>query len=153
VKTKTRPRRDDYRYLAPLTTRWADNDVYGHVNNAHYYALFDTAVNRFLVEAGGLDFHRGAVIGYVVASECRYFDPVAYPDALEVGVRVEHLGTSSVRYAVALFRDGDEAARAAGAMVHVFVDRASGRPTPLPGPLRAALETIFSAPEGAARGP
>jgi acyl-CoA thioester hydrolase len=136
------PPRAAYAWFLPVSTRWMDNDVYGHVNNAHYYALFDSAINRYLIEQGGLDIHKGAVIGYVVSSSCDYFAPVAYPDDLEVGVRVGRLGTSSVSWEVALFRQGDDAARAAGAMVHVFVDRTSGRPTPLPAPLRAALEAI-----------
>lgn len=140
------PRRDAYRYFQPVTTRWMDNDVYGHVNNAHYYSFFDTVVNRYLVDAGGLDIHGGEVVGFIVASECRYFAPVAYPDPLDVGVRVERLGTSSVHYGVALFRAGDEVARAAGAMVHVFVDRAGGKPAPAPPRLRAALELIAVVP-------
>jgi acyl-CoA thioester hydrolase len=123
-----------------------DNDLYGHVNNAHYYSFFDTVVNRYLVEVGGLDIHRGPVVGYVVASACEYFAPVAYPDLLEVGVRVDKLGTSSVRYGVALFRAGDPTARAAGSMVHVFVDRGSSQPTPVPAAVREALQKIVAAP-------
>lgn len=144
------PRREEYRYVEPVTSRWMDNDVYGHVNNAHYYALFDTAVNRYLVEEGGLDLHRGAVVGYVVSSGCDYFAPVAFPDPLEVGVRVEKLGTSSVRYGVALFRAGDASARAAGFMVHVFVDRSSSTPTPIPAALRAALQQLVAPSPGPA---
>jgi acyl-CoA thioester hydrolase len=139
---RTPPRREHYRYVQPVTSRWMDNDLYGHVNNAHYYSFFDTVVNRYLVEAGGLDIHRAAVIGYVVASGCEYFAPVAYPEPLEVGVMVEKLGTSSVRYGVALFRAGDATARAAGHMVHVFVDRASSQPTAIPAALRAALQEL-----------
>jgi acyl-CoA thioester hydrolase len=122
-----------------------DNDLYGHVNNAHYYSFFDSVVNRFLVEVGGLDIHRGPVVGYVVASACEYFAPVAYPELLEVGVRVERLGSSSVHYGVALFRAGDATARAAGSMVHVFVDRGSSEPTPIPASLRQALQSIVVA--------
>ena len=142
------PRREEYRYVQPVTSRWMDNDVYGHVNNAHYYSFFDTVVNLYLVEAGGLDIHRGEVVGYVVASGCDYFAPVAYPDPLEVGLRVEKLGTSSVRYGVALFRAGDATARAAGFVVHVFVDRASSKAAPVPATLRAALQGIMAAPPG-----
>jgi acyl-CoA thioester hydrolase len=123
-----------------------DNDLYGHVNNAHYYSFFDTVVNRYLVEAGGLDIHRGPVIGWVVASACEYFAPVAYPDALEVGVRVDRLGSSSVTYGAALFRTGDAEARAAGTMVHVFVDRATSKATPVPARLREALEALVVGP-------
>jgi acyl-CoA thioester hydrolase len=126
----------------PVTTRWLDNDVYGHVNNAHYYSLFDSAINRFLIERGGLDIHRGAAVAYVVSSSCDYFAPVAYPDPLEVGVRVDRLGTSSVHWGLAVLRAGDEVARAAGAVVHVFVDRATSRPLALPAAIRSALEAI-----------
>jgi acyl-CoA thioester hydrolase len=125
-----------------------DNDLYGHVNNAHYYSFYDTVVNQYLVEVGGLDIHQGTVVGYVVASGCDYFAPVAYPDPLEVGVRVEKLGTSSARYGVALFRAGDGSARAAGFMVHVFVDRGSSQPTPIPAGLRAALQAIAAPSPG-----
>jgi acyl-CoA thioester hydrolase len=145
---RTPLQRSAFPYVQPVTTRWMDNDVYGHVNNAHYYSFFDTVVNRYLVEEGGLDIHRGEVVGYVVASECAYHAPVAYPEALEVGVRVERLGTTSVRYGVALFRAGDGTARATGAMVHVFVDRTSGRPSPPPPQVRRALEAIASNAEG-----
>ncbi len=136
------PRRGEYAWFAPVTTRWLDNDVYGHVNNAHYYALFDTAINRFLIERGGLDIHRGGEVAYIVSSHCDFFAPVAYPEALEVGVRVDRLGTSSVHWGLALFRARDEAARAAGGVVHVFVERATSRPVALPARIRAALETI-----------
>jgi acyl-CoA thioester hydrolase len=139
---KVAPRRADYAWFRPITPRWMDNDVYGHVNNAHYYAYFDTVVNRYLIEAGGLDIHGGSVVGYVVASACDFLRPVAYPEDLEVGLRVNHLGRSSVRYGVALFAAGDEAARAAGTLVHVFVDRGTSRPVDVPGRLRRALEAI-----------
>lgn len=142
MSRKPAPRRADYARFLPVTTRWMDNDVYGHVNNAHYYSFFDSAINRFLVERGGLDIHRGAVVGWVVSSSCDYFAPVAYPEELEVGLRVDRLGRSSVRYGLGVFRAGDEEARAAGSVVHVFVDRATSRPIPLPGPLRSALEAI-----------
>jgi acyl-CoA thioester hydrolase len=139
------PTRAEYAWFHRVTTRWMDNDVYGHVNNAHYYAYFDSAINAWLVERGGLDVRSSPVIGYVVSSSCDYFAPVAYPETVEVGVRVERLGTSSARYAVALFREGDDRARAAGSMVHVFVDRGADRAVPIPGPLRAALELLRKA--------
>jgi acyl-CoA thioester hydrolase len=123
-----------------------DNDIYGHVNNAHYYSFFDSVVNRYLIEVGGLDIHGGPVVGYVVASACEYFAPVAYPDPLEVGLRVEKLGSSSVTYGVALFRAGDDVARAAGTMVHVFVDRAASQSTPIPARIRGALEALVVTP-------
>jgi acyl-CoA thioester hydrolase len=142
VPTKTAPRRGEYAWFLPMTTRWMDNDVYGHVNNAHYYSLFDSAVNRFLIERGGLDIHGGDVVAWVVSSSCDYFAPVAYPDALEVGMRVDRLGRTSVTYGLAVFKAGDDGARAAGSVVHVFVERATSRPTALPERLRAALQEI-----------
>jgi acyl-CoA thioester hydrolase len=138
----TRTTRDAYRWHVPITTRWMDNDVYGHVNNVVYYAFFDTVINRFLIEVGGLDIHAGAVIGLCVASGCAYHAPVAYPDALEAGLRVAHLGTSSVRYEVGIFREGDTLSSADGHFVHVFVGRADRRPVPIAGPLRSALERL-----------
>jgi len=139
---KVAPRRADYAWFRPITPRWMDNDVYGHVNNAHYYAYFDTVVNRYLIEAGGLDIHGGSVAGYVVSSACDFLRPVAYPEDLEVGLVVSHVGTSSVRYGLALFAAGDDGARATGTMVHVFVDRGTSRPVPVPERLRRALEAI-----------
>lgn len=149
MPTKPAPRRGAYAWFLPATTRWMDNDVYGHVNNAHYYSLFDSAVNRFLIERGGLDIHRGDVVGWVVSSSCDYFAPVAYPDDLEIGLRVDRLGNSSVSYGLAVFRAGDETARAAGAVVHVFVDRRTSRPTSLPERLRTALQEIATVRQGA----
>jgi acyl-CoA thioester hydrolase len=150
MATPSLPRREAYSFFVPLSTRWMDNDVYGHVNNAHYYSFFDSAVNRFLIDQAGLDIHGGAVVGYIVSSSCDYFAPVAYPEELEVGVRCDKLGNSSVRYGVALFRRGGEEARAAGTMVHVFVDRATSKPVPLPAPLRGALSQILRPSEAAA---
>ena len=143
-----RPDRSAYRRFATIQTRWEDNDVYGHVNNVVYYSFFDTAVNRYLIEAGALDIEAGAVIGLVVETQCRYHAPLAFPDILDVGIRVARVGTSSVRYEVAVFRQGggeagaEEAAAADGHFVHVYVDRATRRPVPLPDALRAALEAI-----------
>ncbi|GHF44992.1 thioesterase [Deinococcus metalli] len=134
--------RADYPYHHPTPTRWADNDVYGHVNNVTYYAYFDTAVNAYLAARGALDLHAGSVIGLVVETGCAYFAPAAFPDALSVGVRVARVGTSSVRYELAVFRGADEAACAQGYFVHVYVDRATRRPTALPDALRAALEAL-----------
>jgi acyl-CoA thioester hydrolase len=140
-----RPDRTAYRRFATIQTRWEDNDVYGHVNNVVYYSFFDTAVNRYLIEAGALDIEAGAVIGLVVETQCRYHAPLAFPDILDVGIRVARVGTSSVRYEVAVFRQGGEVAAAAdGHFVHVYVDRATRRPVPLPEPLRAALEAIHA---------
>jgi acyl-CoA thioester hydrolase len=140
------PRRAEYPREDEVTTRWMDNDVYGHVNNAHYFAYFDSAINRHLIREGGLDIHGGAIVGFVVASRCDYFRPVRYPDPLAVGLCTDRVGTSSVTYGLALFLGDEEEARAAGAMTHVFVDRASGKPVPIPPRLRAALEAIARRP-------
>ncbi|KJH79644.1 acyl-CoA thioesterase [Pseudomonas sp. KSR10] len=134
--------RADYRHFQPITTRWHDNDIYGHVNNVVYYSYFDSAVNAYLIERGGLDIHEGEVVGFVVSSSCDYFASIAFPDALEVGMRVGKLGNSSVQYELAIFKVGEEQACAAGRFVHVFVDRASNRPTPIPDGLRTALEAL-----------
>jgi len=133
---------DAYRYFMPVSTRWMDNDLYGHVNNVVFYSYFDTAANRYLIEEGGLDVHAGAVIGLVVESQCRYHAPVAYPERLRVGVRVERLGERSVTYGIAVFREGGDVAVADGTFVHVFVDRATRRPVVIPPALRQALERI-----------
>ncbi|MGH1569475.1 acyl-CoA thioesterase [Methylobacterium sp. P31] len=142
---KSRPQRESraaYRRHVAIGTRWADNDVYGHVNNVVYYAFFDTAVNSLLVETGVLDIAQSAVIGLVVETGCQYFMPVAFPDRLTVGVRVAHLGRSSVRYEIAVFRDGDAEAAAQGHFVHVYVDRQTRCPVPLPDTLRAMLSGL-----------
>jgi acyl-CoA thioester hydrolase len=134
--------RAHYRCFRAIPTRWADNDVYGHVNNVVYYAWFDTAVNAYLVEAGVLDIEAGEVIGLVVETGCRYARPLAFPQTVEAGIRAAKLGTSSVRYEIGLFAGGEPEAAAEGFFVHVYVDRATRRPVPLPVPLRAALEAI-----------
>lgn len=142
-----RPRplaRDEFRHFLPITTRWMDNDVYGHVNNVVYYAYFDTVVNRYLIERGVLDIHRGPVIGLVVETGCHYFAPLAFPETVHAGLRVARLGTSSVRYEVALFGGEAQAAAAQGHFVHVYVDRQSRRPTALPASLRAALRELIA---------
>ncbi|WP_104991218.1 thioesterase family protein [Deinococcus sp. NW-56] len=134
--------RADYPHHHPIPTRWADNDVYGHVNNVTYYAYFDTAVNAYLAGRGALDVQAGSVIGLVVETGCAFFAPAAFPDLLGVGVRVAHLGRSSVRYELAVFREGEDAACAQGHFVHVYVDRGTRRPVSLPPALRAALEPL-----------
>ena len=136
------PVRDDYRHFQPITTRWHDNDAYGHVNNVTYYSFFDTAVNTYLIEQGGLDIHDGEVVGFVVSSACDYFASIAFPECIEVGLRVGKLGNSSVQYELAVFKAGEEEARAAGRFVHVFVDRASNQPVPIPGMLRDAMQRL-----------
>jgi len=138
----TPPARADYRAGSLITTRWNDNDPYGHVNNAIYYFWFDTAVNRYLVEQGALDITGGATIGLVVNTSCDYFSPIAFPDDVMARIRVDRLGTSSVTYGVGLFRGDEDSASAAGSFTHVYVDRATRRPVSLPSPLRSALEAI-----------
>ena len=134
--------RGAFPHFLPIETRWMDNDAYGHVNNVVYYSYFDTAVNRFLIDRGVLRIDSSPVIGLVVETGCRYFRPLAFPDTVEVGVRVARLGTSSVRYELGVFRHGDPTASAEGHFTHVYVDRHTRKPTSLPPELRAALETI-----------
>ncbi|WP_044873096.1 thioesterase family protein [Pseudomonas sp. LFM046] len=134
--------RGDYRHFQPITTRWHDNDLYGHVNNVVYYGYFDSAVNTYLIERGGLDIHEGGVVGFVVSSSCDYFASIAFPDRIEVGLRVGKLGNSSVQYELAIFKQGEDEACAAGRFVHVFVDRESNRPVAIPDGLRASLAEL-----------
>jgi acyl-CoA thioester hydrolase len=138
--------RDAYRHFRPISTRWMDNDVYGHVNNVVYYSFFDTAVNGYLIETGALDIERSGVIGLVVETRCNYFAPLSFPQAVDAGLRVAQLGRSSVRYEVGLFAHGEPRSAAGGHFVHVYVDRATRRPVPLPAALLAALQplTAFS---------
>lgn len=137
-------RRDGYRHFHRITTRWMDNDAYGHVNNVVYYSWFDTVVNEYLIRQGVLDIAGGAVIGLVVETQCRYFSELAFPQPVDLGLRIGKLGNSSVRYEIGVFADGAALASAQGHFVHVYVDRALRRPTPLPAPLRAALEKIHA---------
>ena len=120
--------RDTYARFVPLTTRWMDNDAYGHLNNVVYYSLFDTAVNSLLIEAGALDIHAGEVIGLVVETHCNFFESLAFPQRIEAGVRVAQQGRSSVRYEIGLFAEGAATCAARGHFVHVYVDRDSRRP-------------------------
>jgi acyl-CoA thioester hydrolase len=136
--------RADLPYHRPIPTRWADNDVYGHVNNVEFYAFFDTVINAFLIEEGGLDIHDGGVIGLCVESHCRFDRALAFPEVVDAGLRVGHVGTSSVRYDVALFGEGFEEPAAEGWFVHVFVDRAQRRPAPIPEDVRGALERLVT---------
>lgn len=136
------PARADYPLFRTITTRWMDNDVYGHVNNVQYYSFFDTAVNQYMIEAGGLDIRDGEVVGLVVETGCSYRRSLAFPDVVEAGIRVARIGTSSVTYEVGIFRQGEDAVCAFGRFVHVYVDRASNRPVPIPEQARAAMEAI-----------
>jgi acyl-CoA thioester hydrolase len=135
-------RRSDYRAFRSIPTRWADNDIYGHVNNVVYYQWFDTAVNALLIERGALDLHAGDTIGFVVETHCNFFSPLAFPQTVEAGIRVAHAGTSSVRYEIAVFAEGDIAAAAQGHFVHVYVDTVSHRPVPLPAALKQVLQAL-----------
>ena len=139
------PRRSAYKHFLAIPTRWMDNDIYGHVNNVVYYSYFDTVVNEYLIRVGWLDIHAGTVIGLVVETLCRYYKPLAFPEVIEAGLRVGHLGRSSVRYDVAIFKKDDDEAAAAGHFVHVYVDRETRRPVSLPERLRAALAQLSDA--------
>ena len=135
--------RDHYRVFRPITTRWMDNDVYGHVNNVVYYSWFDTAVNAHLIEQGALDTERGETIGLVVETQCNYFAPLSFPQTIEAGIRVARVGQSSVRYEVGLFAQGEPTAAACGHFVHVYVDRDQRRPVAhLPEPLLRVLNAL-----------
>ena len=137
--------RDDYPHVLAIPTRWMDNDVYGHVNNVQYYSYFDTVINEYLIRAGGLDIHDGAVIGLCAESHCTFLAALAFPDVVHAGLRVANLGRSSVRYELGLFSGEDAEPAATGWFVHVFVDRESRRPAEIPGPVRAALEALSPA--------
>ena len=134
--------RAGYRHFQRLTTRWMDNDAYGHVNNVVYLSWFDTVVNDFLIHSEVLDPERGDVVGFVVETGCRYVSPLAFPQAVEGGLRVGRIGTSSVRYEIAIFAEGADTASAQGHFVHVYVDRATHKPVQLPAQLRNVLQGI-----------
>ena len=136
------PRRAEFPHFLAIPTRWMDNDVSGHVNNVVYYSYFDTVINEWLIRQGGLDIHDGTAIGYCAESQCRYLAPLAFPEIIDAGLRVQHLGNTSVRYEVALFPQGDASPAAVGWFVHVFVARADDRPTPIPARIRACLERL-----------
>jgi acyl-CoA thioester hydrolase len=135
-------KRSDYPHFHTITTRWMDNDVYGHVNNVVYYSWFDTVVNQFLVANNVLDIEHSPVIGLVIETQCNYFASVAFPESVTAGLRVTKLGNSSVRYEVGIFRGEEESASAQGHFVHVYVDRASRKPSSIPEKMRALLQSI-----------
>ncbi|AVO35009.1 acyl-CoA thioesterase [Ottowia oryzae] len=146
MNTPARPQaepRDAYRVFRTITTRWMDNDQYGHVNNVIYYSWFDTAVNAHLIEHGALDTGGGSTIGFVVETQCHYFAPLAFPQNVVAGIRVAHMGSSSVRYEVGLFAEDGATTAARGHFVHVYVDRATQRPVPLPDALKAVLAPLL----------
>ena len=134
--------RDRYPHFLSIQTRWSDNDIYGHVNNVTYYSYFDTVVNCFLIDQGGLEIETDSVIGMAIETMCKFNKPLAYPEVLEAGLRVGKLGNSSVRYEIGIFQEGAAEAAAMGHFVHVFVDRATGKPAPIPDAIRSALEQI-----------
>ncbi|MBK9081443.1 MAG: acyl-CoA thioesterase [Rhizobiales bacterium] len=133
---------NDYARFYSISTRWSDNDMYGHVNNVAYYSFFDTAVNGILIDAGVLDPIASTIVGLVVETRCSYFASLTYPDHIEVGVAVAHLGSSSVRYSIGVFRAGENEAAAQGEFTHVYVDRATQAATPIPADVRAVLEEM-----------
>jgi len=136
-------RRADYPHTLPITTRWMDNDAYGHVNNVVYFSYFDTVVNTYLIERGALDIQGSTVIGLVVEVACQYLAPLTYPETVTAGLRVAHIGRSSVRYEIAMFPEGKDVAAAQGHFVHVYVDRETRRPVAeLPPKLRSVLEAL-----------
>ena len=134
--------RDDYAHVLRIPTRWADNDVYGHVNNVVYYALFDTVINTWLIEEGGLDIHDGEIFGVCAESHCIYRQGISFPETIDAGLRVGELKRSSVRYELGIFREGMGEPAATGWFVHVFVDRTTRRPAELPPRIRTALERL-----------
>jgi acyl-CoA thioester hydrolase len=138
----TKETRARYPHFLDIPTRWMDNDVYGHVNNVVYYSYFDTVINEYLVRAGGLDIGSSTAVGVCAESLCRYRAPLAFPEPVEAGLRVAHLGRASVRYEIGLFKAGEEEAAAQGHFVHVFVDRADMTPVPIPDTIRKALERL-----------
>ena len=141
---KRLPSRAAYRYFLEIPTRWMDNDVYRHVNNVTYYSWFDTVIARFLLGSGAINLTDSPVVGVVVETLCRYHAPIAFPETVTAGLRVERLGTTSIRYGVGIFREGEDTASADGHFVHVFVDRATQtRPTPLPDALREAASALL----------
>ena len=144
IPAKPQPEgRGGYKAFRTIPTRWMDNDAYGHVNNVVYYSWFDTVVNRYLIEAGVLDVERSPVIGLVVETHCNYFAPLTFPQPVEAGLRVARLGESSVRYEIGLFAPGQALAAACGHFVHVYVERATRRPAPLPAPLIQTLQGLL----------
>ena len=145
MSTATKPtphHRNSYRAFRSIPTRWADNDMYGHVNNVVYYSWFDTAVNAHLIERGALDIHGGDTIGLVIETQCNYFAPITFPQTVEAGIRVAQAGRSSVRYEIALFAEGAETAAAQGHFVHVYVDRVTQRPVQLPEALQQVIDSL-----------
>jgi acyl-CoA thioester hydrolase len=139
MRTETR---DDYKHFLAIPTRWMDNDIYAHVNNVVYYSYFDTVINEYLIRAGGFDIARDPVIGLAIETACRFHRELTFPEIVEAGLRVSYIGKTSVRYEVGLFSAGHDGPAAAGHFVHVFVNRETRRPSPIPAPIRSALERL-----------
>jgi acyl-CoA thioester hydrolase len=135
--------RENYRHFLAIPTRWMDNDIYGHVNNVVYYSFFDTAVGHYMLHEAGLDPWSHSVVGLVVETGCRYHRSMAFPDTVHVGLRVAHLGNSSVRYDIGIFRNDEDTSCADGHFVHVFVDRPTQRPVTIPEQIRDALKRLM----------
>jgi len=135
--------RDNYFVFTPITTRWMDNDAYGHINNVTYYSYFDTAVNNYLIDQGGLDIQNSEIVGFVVNSSCNFNSSITYPDKIEVGLRVDKLGNSSVQYGIAIFKQGEIQASAQGQFIHVFVERKNNCSVSIPAKIKTALSLIL----------
>jgi acyl-CoA thioester hydrolase len=142
MESTLKPLRDNYAYFQTITSRWKDNDVYGHVNNVEYYSFFDTVINKWLIDVGRLDIHKGDVIGVCAESSCKFHSSIAFPDTIEAGLRIAHIGRSSVRYEIGLFAAGAEKLVAEGWFVHVFVSRDTRQPTPISQAMREAMSSI-----------
>jgi acyl-CoA thioester hydrolase len=140
------PTRADFTVFEEVHSRWMDNDAYGHINNVVYYSFFDTAVNRYLIQRNVLNIIQSQTIGLVVETQCQYFSPIAYPDLIHVGLKVVHLGNSSVRYQVAIFRNTDTIASAVGQFVHVYVNRQTNQSVPIPPNVRTVLQELIKLP-------
>ena len=136
-------RRAHYKHHRRIPTRWRDNDVYHHINNVIYYEFFDTVINGYLMEAGGLDYGGGDIVGFAVETHCQFLKPVRFPEVVEAGLRVTKIGNSSVRYEIGIFKQGDEEPAAVGYFVHVFVDRLTREPMRISGRLREAMEALL----------
>tara|TARA_B110000444_G_scaffold107242_1_gene101397 strand:+ start:1545 stop:1982 length:438 start_codon:yes stop_codon:yes gene_type:complete len=135
-------KRKDYKVFYPMSTRWMDNDIYGHINNVTYYSYFDTAVNKYLIENAGLDIHNSPIVGYVVHSNCNYVSGLSFPDVIEIGLRVDKIGNSSVTYAIGVFKKGAEKVSAHGEFIHVFVNRKENKSVSIPKSILIALKKI-----------
>jgi acyl-CoA thioester hydrolase len=138
--------RDRYAWFVDIPTRWMDVDIYGHVNNVEYYSYFDTAVAAHLIEVGGLDPHTSPVIGLVIETKCVFKKSLLFPVVVNAGLRVAHIGRTSVRYEIGLFREGDDEPAATGHFVHVYVERATQKPAPIPDERRAAMQQLVMHP-------